>query len=97
MKSISAAPMITTYLLMENYPNPFNPSTTIQYYIPEKAYVTLRVIDLLGREISVLVNEVKHPGTYETLWDASGWPSGVYFAVLNTNNRSTTTKLILLK
>jgi hypothetical protein len=107
VKSISTAPTIVTYLLMENYPNPFsaeggsasggNPSTTIQYYIPEKAYVTVRVIDLLGREVSVLVNEVKHPGTYKVLWDASGWPSGMYFAVLNTNNRSTTTKLVLLK
>jgi hypothetical protein len=67
------------YDLSQNYPNPFNPSTQITYSIPKATDVTLKVYDVLGREIAVLVNERKQPGEYKVTWNAEGVPSGVYF------------------
>ena len=63
----------------QNYPNPFNPSSEIGYQISEFRHVTLVVYDLLGREVAVLVNEPKSPGSYEVKFDGSNLPSGVYF------------------
>ncbi len=65
--------------LGQNYPNPFNPSTEIRYQISEVSHVTLKVYDLLGREVATLVNERLQPGSYETTFDGSGLASGVYF------------------
>jgi hypothetical protein len=65
--------------LYQNYPNPFNPSTTMRFELPEAAEVKLAVYDILGREVSVLVNERKIAGSYELKFDASGLSSGVYF------------------
>lgn len=72
------------FSLEQNYPNPFNPLTTIRYAIPllggaRGGFVTLKVYDILGNEIEILVNEEKSPGTYEVTWNAVGLPSGVYF------------------
>ena len=79
------------YNLYQNYPNPFNPSTTIKYEIPGQARndninVTLKIYDILGREIATIVNEKQKPGNYEITWDGSDQTSGVYFYKLNAGN-----------
>ena len=83
--------------LNQNYPNPFNPSTTIEYSIPEKSIVELKVFDLLGKEISTLVNREMSPGKYELLFDASELTSGVYFYKLRIGNFIDTKKMMFLK
>jgi hypothetical protein len=65
--------------LSQNYPNPFNPSTTISFGLPSKSFVTLKVFDALGREVSVLVSQELTAGTYSQQWNSAGLPSGVYF------------------
>jgi hypothetical protein len=72
----------TDLVLEQNYPNPFNPTTVLSFGIRDLGFVSLKLYDLLGREVATLVNEAKQPGTYEATWDASGMPSGVYFARL---------------
>ncbi len=67
------------YLLSANYPNPFNPETQIRFTIAKSGFVTLKVYDMLGREITTLVNERKQPGEYSVSWHAQGIPTGVYF------------------
>ena len=67
------------FSLMQNFPNPFNPSTTIRYQIAERSMVRLAVYDILGREVALLVNEEKPTGSYEVQFDRSGLSSGVYF------------------
>ncbi|HMU44334.1 MAG TPA: T9SS type A sorting domain-containing protein, partial [Ignavibacteriaceae bacterium] len=67
-----------SFELSTNYPNPFNPSTTIKFSIPEKSFVTLKVYDLLGREVTEIVNEELEPGSIEKTFDASSLSSGVY-------------------
>lgn len=73
------------YELYQNYPNPFNPSTVIEYQIPENCFVKLKVFDILGREISTLINEYHSSGKYSVVWNTSGFPSGIYFYKLETN------------
>jgi hypothetical protein len=68
-----------SFKLEQAYPNPFNPSTTIKYEVSSEALITIRVFDILGREVRVLVNETKLSGEYETVFDASSLPSGIYF------------------
>lgn len=86
-----------SFTLMQNYPNPFNSSTIIRYAFPVEGHVTLRVFDVLGREVATLVNEVKSPGTYEVVWDATGMPSGVYYYRLKVGGSVHTKRMILLK
>jgi photosystem II stability/assembly factor-like uncharacterized protein len=90
-----------SYSLSQNYPNPFNPVTKIKFDIPvgngRDRSVTLLIYDILGREVSTLVNEQLKPGTYEVSWDGSNYASGVYFYTLNSGEISETKKLILLK
>ena len=69
----------TEYKLSQNYPNPFNPSTNIKYSIPQSSQVIIKVFDVLGSEILILVNEEKNTGTYELTWNAENLPSGIYF------------------
>ena len=85
------------YHLAQNYPNPFNPKTEIGFQIMDYGLVLLTVYDLLGREIETLVNEELAPGTYRRQWDASGYPSGVYFYQLSTTNFVQTKRLVLLR
>jgi hypothetical protein len=93
------------YRLEQNYPNPFNPSTVISYQLAGQSHVTLRVYDLLGREVAALVNEVKSAGNYSATFNASNFPSGVYFYRLTANavspgqagNFSSVKKMLLLK
>jgi len=83
--------------LSENYPNPFNPSTTISYSIPSASLVSLVVYDMLGREVSRLVQELKHAGEYVATWKADGVPSGVYFCRLVAGDRASTRRMVLMK
>ena len=85
------------YILEQNYPNPFNPSTTINFTIPTSSLVTLKVFDVLGNEISSLVNEEMSVGNYEVEFNAANRPSGVYFYRLQTANFIETRKMILIK
>jgi hypothetical protein len=88
--------------LSQNYPNPFNPSTTIKYSIPNvetrhASSVRLIVYDILGREVTTLVNEVQQPGNYEVTFDASNLTSGMYFYYINVGEFRAVKKMILLK
>jgi len=85
------------YSLLQNYPNPFNPSTQISYQVPNNSRVSLKVFDLLGREVAVLVNEVKPAGTYTATFNANDIPSGVYFYRLRSGSFTETKRLVLLK
>ncbi|MFA6470171.1 MAG: PQQ-binding-like beta-propeller repeat protein [Bacteroidota bacterium] len=83
--------------LSQNYPNPFNPSTVISYQIPVTSKVTLRIYDLLGREIATLVNEEQLPGWKKVQWNAKDVSSGVYFYKIITDSFVATKKLLLMK
>ncbi|MHB9040356.1 MAG: T9SS type A sorting domain-containing protein [Melioribacteraceae bacterium] len=93
------------YYLFQNYPNPFNPTTTIKYSIPNVEtrhasslqHITLKVYDMLGREVATLVNEEKAPGNYELKFDGGNLTSGVYFYRLQASSFSETKKFMLLK
>jgi hypothetical protein len=87
----------TVYELGQNYPNPFNPSTTIKFSIPEAGVVTLRVFNLLGEEVAMLLNSEKTAGVYEATFDASKLSSGIYFYTLESKNFTSTKKMVLLK
>ncbi len=86
-----------TLQLHQNYPNPFNPLTNIRFEIPEVGIVTLRVLDVLGREVATLVNEEMQPGTYQRVFNADGIASGVYLYRLESGSSVSTRKLILVK
>jgi photosystem II stability/assembly factor-like uncharacterized protein len=86
-----------SFSLSQNYPNPFNPTTTISYQLPENSLTTLKVYDMLGREVAVLVNEVKNAGTYSVQWNATQFASGIYFATLRAGSFTSTKKLLLMK
>ena len=85
------------FLLDQNYPNPFNPITRVQYAIANNQFVTLKVYDVLGKEVETLVNEEKPVGTYELNWNAANLPSGVYFYRFQAGSFVETKKMILLK
>ncbi|MGB2870204.1 MAG: T9SS type A sorting domain-containing protein [Bacteroidota bacterium] len=86
-----------TFGLFQNYPNPFNPTTVISYQLPVASMVTLSVFDVLGREVTVLVNEEKPAGHYSVRFDGSGLRSGVYFYRLSADGFVATRKLVLVK
>lgn len=89
----------TEYFLSQNYPNPFNPTTKISFAIPsgEKNLVSLKVYDALGKEIKTLVNEIKPPGNYEVIFDASNVSTGVYYYRMKVGDLTETRKMILIK
>lgn len=87
----------TSFSLSQNYPNPFNPSTTITFSVPVSSFVSLRVLDLLGREVATLVSDVLPTGTHARQWVAGGAPSGVYYYQLKVGSFSETKKLVLLR
>jgi len=89
--------IIKNYFLDQNFPNPFNPATTIKYQIPELSFVALKVFDVLGNEIATLVNEEKPTGTYKIIWNAENLPSGVYFYQLKAGSYIDTKKVVLLR
>jgi hypothetical protein len=85
------------YSLEENYPNPFNPSTTFTFSIPEASFVKLAVYDVQGREMEVLVNGYTKSGSYKVNFNASGLPSGVYFYRIESGKYSASKKMLLVK
>ncbi|MEJ5350849.1 MAG: two-component regulator propeller domain-containing protein [Melioribacteraceae bacterium] len=85
------------YELKQNYPNPFNPETIIEFSIPEQTHVKLKIYDILGREITTLIDKELNPGNYKKVWYAYNLPSGIYFCRLQTNNYSEIKKLVLQK
>ncbi len=88
----------TGYGLSQNYPNPFNPTTAISYELSANSFVTLKVYDVLGREVATLVNDEAQPsGTYEVRFDGSRLASGVYFYTLKAGTFSATKKLVVVK
>ena len=88
---------ITSFKLLQNYPNPFNPSTKIEYSIPQTCFVTLKVYDVLGKEISTLVNENKFSGKYQVEFKGTSFSSGIYFYRIQAGSFSATKKFILLR
>lgn len=85
------------YKLWQNYPNPFNPSTTIKFTLPKVTYVTVKVYDILGREIAILVDGLKNAGTFEVNFDGAGLASGIYFCMIKAGDFSQTMKMVLNK
>lgn len=87
----------TAYSLGQNYPNPFNPTTVINYQLPENSYVSLKIHDVLGREVAKLVDEYKETGYYEVEFDASSLSSGVYIYKLTAGNYTSVKKMLLVR
>jgi hypothetical protein len=87
----------STYELFDNYPNPFNPTTTIKYQIAEIGFVTLKVYDVLGNDIATLVDEDKPAGSYEVEFDGANLTSGIYFYQIRAENFIETKKMVMLK
>jgi len=85
------------YSLSQNYPNPFNQITTISFSLPIRSFVSLKVFDLAGREVSSLIFEELPAGEYTRQWNAAGFPSGVYLYRLQSGSVTLTKKLVLLK
>ncbi|MGH2574796.1 MAG: PQQ-dependent sugar dehydrogenase [Ignavibacteria bacterium] len=85
------------FVLHQNFPNPFNPTTKITYSVAKKSFVTLRIFTPLGEELKTLVSEPKNPGTYEVYWDARDFPSGVYFYRLAAGDFTGEKKMVLIK
>jgi hypothetical protein len=90
------------FILHQNYPNPFNPSTKIKFEIPANGRMQMTdmkivVYDVIGREITTLVNEPLNPGTYEAEWNASAFASGVYFCMMLADDYKQTKKMVLIK
>ena len=87
----------TVFKLYDNYPNPFNPSTTIKYDIPKNSFVKLVIYDILGKDVVILVNEKKTAGRYDIVWNASNYASGTYFYKLETDSYTDVKKMVLVK
>jgi hypothetical protein len=93
----SSSEKVKTPQLFQNFPNPFNPLTVIRYSIPYSGVVKLRIHDILGREISTLVNTYKNSGDYEAELNMKDYPSGVYFYTLSFGDFTETKKILLVK
>jgi hypothetical protein len=97
VRQVSDSRLPEDFILEQNYPNPFNPSTTIKYALPQSLVVRLSVYDLLGREVSAIVNERRDAGVHEVKFDGSNFVSGVYFYRLQAGTYTKTKKLTVLK
>jgi len=93
----NAITLSTDYLLEQNFPNPFNPTTKIRFAVKEKSKVEIIVYDILGRKVISLINEEKTPGNYEVFFDASGLSSGVYLYTIKAGSFIQTRKMLLMK
>ena len=85
------------FKLSQNYPNPFNPETNISFGIPKESFVKIKIYDITGREIKVLVNELKQAGSYKVIFNGSGFSSGVYFYKLEAGEFLQVRRMVMLK
>ncbi|MGE5364470.1 MAG: T9SS type A sorting domain-containing protein, partial [Bacteroidota bacterium] len=85
------------FALLQNYPNPFNPTTTIQFQLPESGYMTLKVYDMLGREVARLIDGYRNAGSYSAIFDAGRFSSGTYLYEVRCNNIHQVKKMLLVK
>ena len=88
---------VSNAILHQNYPNPFNPTTKIEYSLPKSGHISLKVYDLLGREVVTLKNEFQAAGKYSVEFDGSNLASGIYLYVLVTDNFIVSRKMIILQ
>ncbi len=95
--SLNVNMAIFSFNLSQNYPNPFNPSTTIKFAIPQNEFVTLKIYDILGKEVTTLINEEMIAGNYTKTWDANNLSSGVYFYKLTAGKFTETKKMMLVR
>ena len=95
--SMNVSKEIPTEYKINNYPNPFNPTTVINYQLPKDGFVTLKVYDILGKEVTTLVNENKNAGYYKVNFDAGKLTNGVYIYRISSNNFVQSKKMILMK
>jgi D-alanyl-D-alanine carboxypeptidase len=95
--SIEVENLVNEFSLSQNYPNPFNPTTTINFSIHGQTYVSLKVYDVLGKEVAELVNEERSSGSYKLDFDASNLSSGIYFYTLKTNHSIISRKMVVIK
>jgi hypothetical protein len=86
-----------TFALHPNFPNPFNPSTTLQFSVPKRSHVTLKIYDVMGRDIFTLVDQKLSSGIHSSQWDGSNHPSGIYFLQLGNLGQTHRQKIILMK
>ena len=89
--------IVSEYKLMQNYPNPFNPETKIKFQIKDAGFVSLKVYDILGKEVTSLINENLNSGVYEINWNAKSFTSGVYFYKLESEKFSDVKKMLMVK
>jgi hypothetical protein len=87
----------TVFKLYDNYPNPFNPSTIIKYSLPEASFTSIKIYDVVGNQVVVLINEIKSAGTHQVLFNAEGLSSGIYYYTIQSGSFSETKKMVLLK
>ena len=85
------------FVLNQNYPNPFNPATKIKFDVPNESHTKLIIYDMLGREVTTLINQQLKPGSYQADWDASAFSSGVYFYKIISGDFVETKKMVLMK
>jgi hypothetical protein len=83
--------------LLENFPNPFNPATTVHFKVPGQGFVSIKVYDSLGNELETLVQEVRARGDYNVTWNGSAYPSGTYFCRMQTGEYEETVRMILVR
>ena len=94
---VSAIQVPSTFMLYQNFPNPFNNATVIRYALPHRAHVNLSVFDMLGRRVATLVSTTQNSGNYSNRWDASGMPTGIYFYRFTANDLVQTGKMLLVR
>jgi Secretion system C-terminal sorting domain len=89
--------IVTTYALSQNYPNPFNPATIISYQIPKDGRVTIKILDVIGREVTTLVDEFKSSGQYSVKFDAPRFSTGIYFYSIKSGDYNAMKKMALIR
>ena len=95
--TIADKKVVRDYALAQNYPNPFNPTTQIHFELPQSGFVTLKVFDMVGREVATLVNDPRNSGSYTVRFDATNLSSGLYVYRLSAGSYSSVKKMIVMK
>jgi hypothetical protein len=97
MNQTAANEIPTEFQIFQNYPNPFNPTTAINYHLPNEEHIVIKVYDILGKEVTTLIDEVKQAGNYTVYFDGQKLASGVYIYRASYNSQNITRKMLLLK